>query len=257
MKKENNEQEKFIYIGIIIILIGILTIRVFNQGEKINKSIDKIKEEGISIEYQQEKKEKRDKISLSKTFESKNKKISLKFPPDWQKIEDNQVLKLFNPGTDQGSRSVPEIENINPEELKKLENITNTSTENKEKLEGEIILMAMKSKVPQFSLGVISIQKLELSENNLSTLEKEMQNEFQKETGNSKSRIIKKEKGGDYILMEVVTSINGRDTFKSKNVGFKKNEEIFLFAFNSTYDSWKDFKNEFDLILSSIEFQNE
>lgn len=253
------KDKKFVYVGLIIILIGILTIRVFKQGEKINKSIDKVQKEGISIEYKgEDKKEKDEKISLSETFSNKN--INLKYPSDWQQVEDDQILNLFNPGNNQADGDIPNIEQFSDKQLEELESISTPknkdSAENNE-MEGEILFMAMKNKIPQFSLGVVSLQKLELKENNLKTLENEMEAEFQTQTENSEKEIINKEKGEDYITMEVVTSVGDRNTFKSKNIGFVKNKKTYLISFNSTYDNWKDFKNEFDLILSSIEFNND
>jgi hypothetical protein len=225
MEEKNTKNERFVSIMIIIFLIIILTFRVVSQGKKANQSLKNLRE-------------------------GKNNKLSFSYPSDWKEMENEDILDVFNPISEE--KYSQNSFDLNTEDLEKLEQITLDNEDSD--INSEILFLAMKSKIPQFSLGVISVQKLDLKENNIGNLEKIMEDKFEREINNSYSKITKKEKGGYFISLEVVTYINERPTFKSKNLGLLNEEDIFLITLNSANENWNDFKNEFNMIISSIQF---
>ncbi len=255
-EKKMKKDERFISIIIIVFLIAILTFRVVSQGKKINRSLEDLEENENNVSFsspQEENNQKEESISLDNDFVSPDNKLSFSYPSEWREMENEDVLDIFNPISEEESNQ--NSFDLNSQDLEKLEEITIDDEDSD--IDSEIIFLAMKSKIPQFSLGIISVQKLNLQENTISNLETVMEDKFEKEENNSYSQIIKKEKGDYFISMEVVTYVNERPTFKSNNLGLINEEDIFLITLNSANENWEDFKNEFNMIISSIQLNKD
>lgn len=250
----NKNSEKLIYVGIIIILIGILSIRVLVQGRKIKKSLNKIKEEGVELtETTKDKKSKKqeEKINLEKEFTSPDGNLSFKYPKEWNKMKNEKLLNIFNPSTAQKNTQLPE--GMNQKEIKKLEEVAgNTDSENG--IKGKTFFIAVRGQIPQFSLGIVSAQKIDIKEKTIGHLEQIMKKEFNKKSKNSTKKIINLEKGKNFVSVETITYMSERPTFKSKNIGFISNNNIYMMSFSSPYGTWENFQSEFNLIISTIEF---
>ncbi len=253
---KDNNRENLIYIGIIVLLVVILTIRVTSQGRSIGESINSMQEEGIEFSSnEQEVEEKKEEIIFDEEFNSPNGKFSFEYPSEWQEIENDDILQLFqNPEQGDIDQYIQE-ETIREEEFEDID-LNEENIKQEGEIIGEILFMGMKTTFPNLSFGVMSVQRLDEKIENTEELEEIMSNEFEFENENEKAEIISSERGSDFIIMEVVTSTQGRSVFRSKNAAFLIDGSVYIISVNAPYESWGDFENEFNMIISSIEIND-
>lgn len=252
---QKNDKENLLYIGLIIVTVLILSIRVFSQGQQMGETIENIRQEGLEFDTQSKSLDENEEedISFDQKFRSSDEKISFNYPSDWQEVENENILKLLqNPNQQEDLQGEQEV-------LDQLENIegsdiTNNTQEVSEM--GDIVFMAMKSTFPNLAVGIISVQNLNKKVTNTEEIEELLIEELEYNHEENETSIVRKEREEDYALIETVTSADGRAVFRSKNIGYIIEEEAYIFNFNSPYDTWGDFENEFNMIISSIEIND-
>lgn len=252
---QKNDKENLLYIGLIIVTVLILSIRVFSQGQQMGETIENIRQEGLEFDTQSKSLDENEEedISFDQKFRSSDEKISFNYPSDWQEVENENILKLLqNPNQQEDLQGEQEV-------LDQLENIegsdiTNNTQEVSEM--GDTVFMAMKSTFPNLAVGIISVQNLNKKVTNTEEIEELLIEELEYNHEENETSIVRKEREEDYALIETVTSAGGRAVFRSKNIGYIIEEEAYIFNFNSPYDTWGDFENEFNMIISSIEIND-
>ncbi len=246
--EKNNEIP--IYLGFIIVFILILSLRVFNQGQQMSSSIERVQEEGFDLEDITTRERVEDEqVSFDKQFKSNDGVISFEYPSDWQEIENEEVLKLFQNPRKDGEQQLQESlaeDHVQSEDLGEME-----FGRDDEAL-GDILFIGMKSTFPNLSVGIISVQKIEGVED-YEDLGDLLADNLEHEEEDNETRVSKREIGEDYIIIETLSSVEGRSVFKSRVVGFIVEDKGYILSLNSPYDTWSDFENEFNMIVSSIE----
>ncbi|MGM0439000.1 MAG: PsbP-related protein [Patescibacteria group bacterium] len=256
MNKKDNNKDQLIYIGLIIIFIIILTFRITAQSKKIGASIENIEKPNFEEESITKETEEEDQINFEQNFTSPDGNIEFKYPSDWQKVENEDVLKLFENPQQEDIENYTQQENFNEEEFEDFELEEKDLNSDKNKALGEVLFMGMKTTFPNLSFGVISVQKIDEEIEDSKELEKLMADKFKYNQENNKAEITNSEIGNDFVLMEVTTSTDDRAVFKSKNVGFLVNDNSYLINLNSPYEGWSDFENEFNMIISSVKLND-
>lgn len=270
MENELDTSQKF-YLVLIIIFIGALSYRIFIQGQNLKQSVQKAKQEGIElIELNQEEKE--EKKKLNQEFTTSDGKLSFHYSSEWDKIEDEKVLKMLKDPLD--SENIPtemegmeEIENTeidteklyeDVEEIEKedLEEIKQQDKNQKEFANQNIVFAARKIILPEFIIGIITLQKIDLKEEKTNEeilkLAKQQITNLSREEKTTK--ITNTETKNLVSTIETKTMIQDRPTFKSKNIIFKDTDKFYILTFGTPYQSWDKFEEEFKRIFDSIEF---
>lgn len=258
MEDKNKKNEQFIYVGAIILLVIVLSFRVASQSQRMGESIENIREEGIEFnnDYQEEDSSEEGRISFDESFSTPDNKLSFEYPSDWEEVENEDILKLFqNPEHGDVDQYMQEdmIDHEDLESLKIDEEGYEMDDAEKQEIVGEIMFLGMKTTFPNLSFGVMSVQRLDEDVDDTNDLKEIMTDEFELKQGEEKAEIINSKKGSDFVSMDVITSTGGRPVFQSKNVGFLIGDEIYILSLNAPHDNWDSFEGEFNMVISSIE----
>ncbi len=232
------------------------------QGKRISSSIRDMEDNffsEIDINLEGNFGSRRDSLSLENKFTHSERGLSFKYPSGWRDLEDDdRIMELFqNSQTENFDSEEYDIEEVNQmESLKNLSDDFTLQTNHKND-NIENFFIAMKSSLPTFSLGAMSANSVSLEEGAVEEIEAILNKnlKYDREDGN-KTEVKTVEKGDDFVVVESVVFVNDQPTFKSKNLGILDDADGYIFNFNTTYHSWTDFENEFNLIISSIELNN-
>ncbi len=273
MKKDKQEKqngkETVFYLAIIAIVILVLGVRIFSQGRRMSDSIDRIQEEGMDIDYEEEEPgffdietQQNDEAGFDKSYISADGKLSFDYPSDWQKTDNDEILDLFR-GLDgyqlpddfeQEISEIDDLEDIDPEEFA----FSEPGREDHQDLfsEMDIDFMAIKTTFPNLSIGIISVQEVHFDEEKTSeTLAETLISDLEHEDRDTKVEISDVETGEYYVRMNTLTYTQNRPAFRSKNLALiGEDKKVYIINFNSDYSGWNEFENEFNRIISSIDF---
>ncbi len=227
--------------------------------------MEKMGEDGFSLEddfssdHTEEKDVTEEGIDLDEEFSTEDG-LSFSYPSDWQKIEDEEMIRLLNE-SDYRQRTFEEHmedQNISPDDLNQEEIKTELEEQEeiKSELEGEVVFMATKTLFPNISLGIMTVQRInDLDGYSPEEAEERLKKVLEIEGEDEEIIITHSEKGEGYVLIETESRSENNPLFKTKTVGFT-GENFYLFSFSSSYETWSDFRNEFNRIISEIEYEN-
>lgn len=251
--EDNNK--KIIYIGIVVIIVILLSFQVLKSGEKIDKLVEETQKEDLfEIEDMSKLDSEEDIIKLENEFTTSAKDLSFKYPSGWQKADDDNILSVFL--KPEAQKQLAEEYDYQKKEsaMGDLEELSGTLPTQESESIGEIKFLATKTALPNFSLGVISLQKLEKKESSVETLQKKLVEEIEYADEDTKTEIQSIEKGGNFVLIEDIAKVDNRPVFKSINLGLIGKKNTYVMTFTTAHATWNDFETEFNMIISSIEF---
>ena len=250
---KTKKDDHLIYLGIVVILVAILSFRVVSQGQTMSRSIERVREDGLEIENPEtESREKDDQISFDQEFTTPDGKLSFNYSSDWQEIENEEILNLFHSSGNEEIEQHIQDDIVSEEFFEDYE--IDSENDGDEEIIGDILFLGMKTTFPNLSFGVMSVQKLNEEIEDIENLEAILRDEFEFKRGDDKAEIINSEKGSDFIIMDVVTSSKDRAVFRAKNVGFLTEDNVYVISLNTPYENWSNLRNEFNMIISSTEF---
>ncbi len=241
-------KSKSFYLIATILLIAVLGIRISHQGARIQELLQSEREEGFSFEMPSL----RNDLSLTNQFTTENNYLAFMYPEGWTEIEDESIFELFT-SPEYLTENIGEPEDYNPEQFQP-DSVEEEFEDLEEKTtaEGDPLFIAVKSSLPTFSLGLISLQEIQKEE---SVDLKELiisdgkQEDYQIE-------IIDTYEEENYVMIESILKMNGRRAFRSKHLAFS-GPDYYLLTFSSSYQDWSNFVNEFNTIISSIKVNEE
>ncbi len=254
--KEKRESKKYLFL--ILVLIAILSFRILNQGKSVNRMLEEDRSlTGISFEDREFNFQK-EKESSNKTYTSPQGDLTFEYSSEWTKTEDEKILNLFKAPKNQDEYLQKGLDEYDyGSEIKNLEEFDQKigMGSDEEELYGEIVFLATRVVLPNFSFGVASLQDLKLENKSSEELKDIMMDELSQKDENSEVKITNLLVEDYFVLIETKTLINGRTVFKSKNLGLA-GEASYVFTFSSAYETWSDLENEFNKIISSISFDD-
>ncbi len=274
--ENKNPKNTSFYLGAIILIIFILSFRILTQGRQMSDSIDRIQEEGLEMAIPDEDEineidlfnsSEEASVTLDEKFTTPDGRLSLKYSSDWQEVEDDNILAIFQrphgdyrlPGEFEDTTDLEELKDLEDELGYRDEDFPQYEYEQQQKEvfpETETLFIATKSTFPDLSLGVFSVQKVELEEEKtLENLKESMISSLEYEDEDTKIEIVSTEKEDYFAWVETVTLVRGRPVFKSTNLGLL-GESTYIINFNADYEGWDKMESEFNEITSTVEFDD-
>ncbi len=252
------KQEQIFYLIIIIIFIGILSFRLSGQNQKISESLKRIRSEEHTFLPDMEDIRKEDREVEMNKFIAEDEDFSFEYSANWTELEDDDVLKIFQSPQAQENladyedyqQSIPDLET---ERLEDLSQITEIDSDPRE-VEGEPIFVAMKTRIPSFSIGVLSVKKMEGGKS-VEDLKEEIISSLSYEDDKYKTEITNAQIGDYFISVEATTLIDNRPFFRSKNLALLSERNTYLMSFGSPIDNWNEMKTKFNKIISSVDLK--
>ncbi len=248
-----NKSEKLIYLALIVLMVVFLSSQVLNSGKTINRLIRENDESKLFNigEIPDSGNEAKNIANLENKFTTAKKDLSFNYSSGWREVEDENILNIFlNPGMQSKYAQEYADDTVNVDDLGELADSFSIDQDHV----GEIKFLATKTSLPTFSLGIISLQDLKKEGETVENLKKLLIDEIEYEDESTTTEIKNTLSGEYFVLLESVSKIDNRPVFKSINLGLINEKSTYLITFASAYETWQHFETEFNMIISSIEF---
>ena len=264
------DKSKSFYITLIVILILIFSYRVFTQNREMRASIEKIQREGMDlIEFDPD--DRQEETADLQRFTSPSGKLSFSYLSDWSALENEEVLAVMgHPSGDYQGFSQDQAEELREAGVDIEESYedylseqdpqeSNPPLEELNQIDSrDFILTKIKSPFLSLEMGFLTLQKITLKEekeeDELTALIKE---DLTYETGEESIGIIEMKDKDGFKLIKTESLLGGRPVFKSNHLLFLGKDQFYILTLGSVYEDWDNFENEFEEIISSVEFNDD